>query len=88
LNFLFSNPDPLNFTMAGFFAGNGSLPDLGVRIQPMGPQPGSDKWVYFYTPSDIPPPPPPVPEPSTYALMGAALLGGLAGWRRLRRNKG
>lgn len=87
LVFGFSTPDTLNFNLTAFLAGNGLLPDLGLRIQPMSISPGSDKWVYTRTsPPDIPPPSG-VPEPSTYAWGGALSLMALGLARRLRQGR-
>jgi len=42
---------------------------------------------YDVIPPVNPPPITPVPEPSTYGLLGGALLAGFAGFRRLRRKR-
>jgi hypothetical protein len=81
----------INFDLQHFFSDNGSGPigstkvhDLGLDAQPITGTinlPASDKWVYEFATSDLPP----IPEPSTYGLMSVAGLGALVGLRRFRR---
>lgn len=79
-----------NFNAQNFFASNGADADLGFRFQAVDALPGggderSDKVVYFV--DDTIGTTPPIPEPSTYGLLGAALLLSAVASRRFRSSK-
>lgn len=78
--------DLTNFNADDFFANNGPDADFGFRFKSVGPcAEDSDKVVYVVddTPTTIPP----IPEPSTYGLMAAGLLIGVAGFKRYRARR-
>lgn len=71
-----------NFNSAGFFSNNGSDADMGFRFQSVGRRGEDSDKVAFWVNDN-----PPIPEPSTYGLVGTALLLGVTFARRVRARK-
>lgn len=69
------------FNADDFFSHNGADADIGFRFKSVGDRgEDSEKVVYFIEET----PNAPIPEPSTYGLMAAGLLIGVAGLKRYR----
>jgi hypothetical protein len=77
-------PDFTEAQVAGFFDTN---MDLTARWQQVNAGSGSDYGAGNGIPPEEEPPVVPVPEPSTYGLMAALSLAGLAFWRRKAARK-
>ncbi|HEX2854644.1 MAG TPA: PEP-CTERM sorting domain-containing protein [Opitutaceae bacterium] len=77
--------DLTHFNADDFFEFNGADADLGFRFKAVGDcDEDSEKVVYFVEDS---PNAPPIPEPSTYGLLAAGLLVGVAGLKRYRARR-